>query len=58
MYIMFRSTLVGVTSRGFGQCSPDMPSVYVRVTAIKEWIQEVAPGTQDSDCDASRHTFS
>ena len=56
--MVFRSTLVGVTSRGFGQCSPDMPSVYVRVTAIKEWIQEVAPGTQDSDCDASRHTFS
>ena len=55
---MYRSTLVGVTSRGFGQCSPDMPSVYVRVTAIKEWIQEVAPGTQDSDCDASRQTFS
>ena len=32
-----------------------MPSVYVRVSKIKSWIQQNAPGTQDSDCEA--HTL-
>ena len=50
--MLTRSTLVGVTSRGFGACSKDLASVYVRVSKIKSWIQQNAPGTQDSNCEA------
>ena len=47
-----RYALVGVTSRGFGKCSIDLPSQYVRVTTIKSWIQENAPEAQDSSCNS------
>ena len=43
---------MGVTSRGFGKCSIDLPSQYVRVTTIKSWIQENAPEAQDSSCNS------
>ena len=43
---------MGVTSRGFGKCSVNLPSQYVRVTTIKSWIQENAPDAQDSDCNS------
>ena len=48
----FRYALVGVTSRGFGKCSIDLPSQYVRVTTIKSWIQDIAPEAQDSSCNS------
>ena len=47
---VFRTTLIGVTTHGLGACSLDVPSVYLRVAEIKSWIQENAPGTQDSNC--------
>ena len=47
-----RYALVGVTSRGFGKCSIDLPSQYVKVTTIKSWIQENAPEAQDSSCNS------
>ena len=43
---------MGVTSRGFGKCSVNLPSQYVRVTTIKSWIQENAPEAQDSSCNS------
>ena len=47
---IFRSTLIGVTSLGTGCANPDLPGVYARVTELKSWIQDNAPGTQDSNC--------
>ena len=46
----FRSTLIGVTSFETGCANPDLPGVYARVTELKSWIQDNAPGTQDSNC--------
>ena len=43
---------MGVTSRGFGKCSVNLPSQYVRVTTIKSWIQKNAPEAQDSSCNS------
>jgi len=45
-----RWTQIGVVSTGNGCGLPDYPGVYARVTKAKAWIQNIASGTEDSDC--------
>jgi len=45
-----RYTVIGVVSYGYGCATPDVPGVYARVTAVKDWITSYASGTQDSNC--------
>ena len=49
-----RFTQVGIVATGDPNCEKayvDYPGLYMRVTALKEWITMNAPGTEDSNCD-------
>ena len=45
-----RYAQIGVVSYGIGYALPDYPGVYARVTEVKDWIVQNAPGSQSSNC--------
>ena len=48
-----RFTQVGIVATGSYACLKgyiDLPSVFMRVTELKEWIVKHTNGTEDSDC--------
>ena len=58
--ILLRYTQIGLVSSG-DDCfnrnarNPDLPGIYTRITAVKRWIKETAPGVQFSDCDKNMY---
>ena len=53
LFLKENNTLVGIVETGDYNCLEayvDYPSLFVRVTALKEWITKHAPGTEDSNC--------